>query len=70
MQRLDSNEELKKYLEETYEELAVVRAQTMNQQGTLKMAFQHNYSTLEREMTAYKRSWKQTKENAEAEMEE
>lgn len=36
---MDSNEDLKKYMEETYEELAVVRAQTINEQGTLRIAF-------------------------------
>jgi uncharacterized protein YpuA (DUF1002 family) len=69
-QRLESNEELKKYVEETEQELEVVRARAMNEQNNLKLSFEKNFSSLERELAAYKKSWRQIKENAEAEMEE
>lgn len=42
----------------------------MNQLNNLKLSFEKNFASLEREMAAYKKSWRQLKENAEAEMEE
>jgi len=38
--------------------------------NNLKLSFEKNFASLEREMAAYKKSWRQLKENAEAEMEE
>lgn len=51
-------------MEETQEELQVVRARAMNEQNNLKMSFEKNYSSLEREMAAYRKNWKAIKEGA------
>jgi hypothetical protein len=48
----------------------VVKLRALNEQNNLKLSFEKSYASLERELAAYRKSWKIVKETAEAEMEE
>ena len=45
-------------MEETLEEIGVVKARTVNEHHNLKMSFEKQFSSLERELNANKKNWR------------
>lgn len=50
--------------------MAVLRARSSNELDNAKLSFEKNFSSLERELAAFKKNWQIAKEMAESEMEE
>ena len=55
---------MRNYVDEAQQELKVIKARTINEQGSVRSSFEQNFGSLERELNSFRKNWRGIKEKA------